>query len=64
MSSSKDFLRSRLRFNTSTRNQQQYIAKEKMAEGREKSPSSLATDEERVSVVEYTDELEASKYSH
>ena len=61
MTSSKDFLRSRLRFNTNTRNQHQFIAKEKMAAGREKRYKFFND----VSVVEYTeDELEASKYFH
>ena len=67
MTSSKDFLRSRLYAyeHENRRNRQQSIAKVKVAEGREKSTSSFATEEEQVSVVEYTeDKLEASKYFH
>ena len=47
---------------TSTKNRQQSIAKEKMAEGRKTSKNTSATKEEPVSIVAYTeDELEASK---
>ena len=47
---------------TSTKNWQQSIAKEKMAEERETSKSTSATKEEPVSIVAYTeDELEAFK---
>ena len=62
MTSSRGFLRSRLRLRAREIGSSLAIAKEKMAEGRETSKSTAATKEEPVSIVAYTEsELGAFK---
>ena len=62
MTSSRDFLRSRLRLRAREIGSSVIIAKEKKTEGRETSKCTSATKEEPVSIVAFTeDELEAFK---